>query len=198
VRPLTWPVYSALLSARWWRIHDNYAGDWVFDARRADARAKDAPTPYASVHHALVTAEQRAGLAHEAYRALHGGRRHVVSEVIELTGDRMLDLEYVGDIDAKSLRSYDRRVSSRIAKAAAVLDAREQHACPTRTSAEVESTIGNDQPPPYTSSPVRRTRLSGQCESRNQTSSSHLCTTKRHWVSIFRTKANRNTIAGGI
>ena len=125
VRPMTWPVYSALLTARWWRVRDQYTGDWVFYTPRVRLRALDRPTSYQTIHSALLQAEHRAGLPHQPYRSLHGGRRHVVSEVIELTGDRMLGLEYVGDVDPKALKSYDRRVPARIAKAAAALDARE-------------------------------------------------------------------------
>src|SRR5579862_9141571 len=50
------------------------------------------------------------------------GRGHVVSEVIERTGQRMLGLEYGGDVDTKALSSYDRRLSARVVKAAAALD----------------------------------------------------------------------------
>jgi hypothetical protein len=184
VRPLTWPVYSALLTARCWRTRDNYIGDWIFYARRAEARAKDAPTPYATIHYALLEAERRAGLPHERYRALHGGRRHVVSEMIELTGDRMLGLEYVGDVDAKALRSYDRRVSARIAKAATALDAQEQNASATKTPIDMSTTIGDDLPAVCASSSP------AQPAPRDRASSHRLFTTKRHWTSIFRAKAN--------
>ena len=36
--------------------------------------------------------EKKAGVPHLPFRALHGGRRMVVSEITERTGDRMLGL----------------------------------------------------------------------------------------------------------
>jgi integrase len=180
-RPLTWPVYSALLTARWWRTHESYAGDWVFYARRADSLAQHRPTPYPTIHYALLKAEQRAGVAHEPYRALHGGRRHVVSEVIELTGDRMLGLEYAGDFDTKALRSYDRRVSARIAKAAAVLDAREQTASSTNPAAGVRSETDDDPPPPPACpTQKRKPSLHVPRKSSNRAIFAFLCGTKRN------------------
>jgi hypothetical protein len=71
-----------------------------------------------------MKAEQAAGIEHEDYRALHGGRRYVVGEIGELTGDLMSGLEYVGDRDPKMLTKYNKRRAKRIAQAAAMLDAK--------------------------------------------------------------------------
>jgi hypothetical protein len=118
-------------------------------------------------------------VVHQPYRALHGGRRHVVSEVIELTGDRMLGLEYVGDFDTKALRSYDRRVSVRIVKAAAALDAREQATSSEYAAARMRSDAENPPPPP-TSPTLAKPSLYMPRKSSDRATFANLCGRKRH------------------
>ena len=95
-------------------------------AAKQKLREANRPSPYQTIHSALIKAEERAGVTHQEYRALHGGRRHVVGEVGAATGDRMTGLEYVGDTDPKMLARYDRRMPERLAKAADILDNRDR------------------------------------------------------------------------
>jgi integrase len=192
VRPLTWAVSSALLAARWWRTRDRYAGDWVFYTPRASLRRlQDSPTSYQTIHCALLKAEESAGLTHQPYRSLHGGRRHVVSEVIELTGDRMLGLEYVGDVDPKALRSYDRRVPARIAKAAAALDARESATKSARATSDERSTPSeSDRMTPV---PAHQASPSGE-----RKSPPSRVTDRLKWHLLLRATKCQSTVIDGI
>ena len=117
-RPITWDVFSALLVAQLHRrkeVGDREVGtDWILFAMNR----KDQPYSYSSLHYQLTEVmEKGAGIEHEAYRAFHGARRGRVSTVIEATGDRMLGLEAVGDIDPKQLKAYDKRREQRAQRA---------------------------------------------------------------------------------
>jgi integrase len=140
-RPITWGFYSALLVAQHWATVElrarpehgarvrNASGQFEHDPevpvveRRSPwvlfaARKYAEPYSYSSLHYQWRQAEDKAGIDHERYRAVHGGRRTVVGNVGEATGDRMLGLEYVGDTDPKMLKHYDKRSAERIRKAA--------------------------------------------------------------------------------
>ena len=93
------------------------SADWVLFAEHR----RDRPVSYQTLHTQMTNAETRAGVKHLEFRALHGMRRMVVGEIGEATGDLMRGLEYVGDKDAKQLKSYDRRMQGRVDNAAAVL-----------------------------------------------------------------------------
>lgn len=130
VRPLTWDFVAALETARFWRNVASQArirrdrkvasrpaqlerADWVLFAEHREAEA----VSYQSLHTMLVQLQKKAGVKHEKFRAFHGGRRKVVTDVIRATGDRMLGLEYVGDTDAKQLASYDKGLDERLVQA---------------------------------------------------------------------------------
>lgn len=137
-RPITWPIRSALLTARHWRETVRQgpvlarrkvaarperldAADWVLFAEGDKAR----PVSYTSMHYQLRQAETRAGVPHRPFRGFHGLRRMVVGETIAATGDRMAGLEVVGDTDPKQLKSYDRRQQERVQAALQALDERQ-------------------------------------------------------------------------
>lgn len=123
-QPIGWATYSALLVARrrWELAREEFGIEppWVLFALNDKTQAYS----YQSLHYQLTQAEQRAGVPHLPFRALHGGRRMVVSEITERTGDRMLGLEYVGDTDPKMARKYDKRMQQRIDNAGEVLNER--------------------------------------------------------------------------
>jgi integrase len=130
LRPLTWDLVAALETARYWRrqagerrarkdrkskswpVHLDNA-DWVMFAEHQKAK----PVSYQSLHTMLVALQKKAKVTHEKFRAFHGGRRKVVTDVIRETGDRMLGLEYVGDTDPKMLARYDKGLEERLGKA---------------------------------------------------------------------------------
>jgi integrase len=133
-RALTDTIYSALIVADLWRRRAGFVRDldteltepvdtpWVLFA----LNEKSEPMSYSSLYAQLRRAEDHATppVPHRPYRAFHGGRRTVVGEIIDATGDRMLGLEYVGDNDVKMLRSYDKRAQERVDRAAKVLEER--------------------------------------------------------------------------
>lgn len=92
--------------------------DWVLFAERD----KSKPFSYSSLAYHITEAEKRAGVEHQLYRLSHGVRRMVVGSVGELSGDRALGLEWVGDSDLRMLRSYDKRGPGRIETAAAKIE----------------------------------------------------------------------------
>lgn len=156
VQPIMWETVSALRVARAWRataagyrVRAHHTGaadparlnlaDWILFAERDKARAMS----YTSMHHHLMEAEKRAGVQHRAYRGAHGFRRYVVGEIIARTGDRMLGLEYVGDQDAKMLKSYDRRLAERIAGASSALGNGPEASRAARSAADI---VTNDSP----------------------------------------------------
>lgn len=125
------PVPSQVLDALWiaygWRLAHDYRGGfilfrpgaglrdpgngWAYSARaaaRAAAKA-DKPWSYAAYNARLREAERAAGVPHVKYRAAHGFRRFVVTEVLERTGNLVTAGQYVGDTDLRTLRkSYVR------------------------------------------------------------------------------------------
>jgi integrase len=128
-QPITHALLSALIVARYWR--DRHAPDspWILFAERK----KDEPYSYSSFQYQLVEAEKDAeipdgnggtkkGIEHQAYRAAHGFRRMVVGNLLDATGDLMTAMNYVGDIDLKQAKSYDRRMQQRIEKASASIE----------------------------------------------------------------------------
>lgn len=132
VQPLSWDAVAALETARWWAAQAGYTGQWVLfagggGAPRKDGgerrRHRDEPWTYQAMWRQLRAIEKAAGVQHEQYRAAHGLRRKVVGDVIEATGDRMLGLEFVGDTDPKVLKSYDKRLTERVAAAGSKLEA---------------------------------------------------------------------------
>lgn len=148
VQPITWAAYAAYLTATQWRAREARLlaereagarvrgpdGRWAHDPAvpvpTLDGvpwllfaqKQKTKPYSYSSLHHHLKQAEARAGIAPEKYRGAHGFRRGRVGEVIDVTGDRMLGLEAVGDTDPKMLKAYDKRRQQRIDQAFAAVD----------------------------------------------------------------------------
>jgi integrase len=87
---------------------------------------------YSSWHYSFTKAEsqavltidgvERIGIPHEAYRSGHGGRRMVMGNILEATGDLMTAMNYLGDSDLKQAKSYDRRRQQRIEKGSASIE----------------------------------------------------------------------------
>lgn len=131
VRPLLWEAVSALLTAQQQReraagfrrlkhhksLHSTAErlgeADWILFAERDRAK----PMSYQSLHYHITQAEIRAKVEPKPYRKAHGLRRMVLGNVLEVTGDRALALEVIGDRDLSQLASYDRRADQRTADA---------------------------------------------------------------------------------
>lgn len=134
-RALTWDFVAALETARYWRQqasqgrvrHDRKRGsrpgqlkraDWILFSQHQKAEA----VSYQTLHSQLRRLEKLADVQHERFRAFHGGRRKVVTDIIRATGDRMLGLEFVGDTDASQLKSYDRGMDERLVAATSAVE----------------------------------------------------------------------------
>jgi len=125
VQPLTAGARGAVLVAKQWRERDRYTGPWVLYTshrqrwRHADDRA--AWTAQA-LWLALTKAERRAGVHHLQSRAMHGFRRAVAGDVLELTRDVKLALDWIGDVDLGMARRYLRPRNQRLEEAATAVD----------------------------------------------------------------------------
>ena len=126
--PMTFGLWSALLTAEWWRGQDGYGGLWVLYSGHSHKRVlgDDPRAVYekSSLWLALTKAERAAGIQHEQGRAMHGFRRGVGGDILEATGDFKLALDFIGDIDLRQARRYLKPRTDRLERAAAVLDAR--------------------------------------------------------------------------
>ena len=60
----------------------------------------------------------------QPYRGMHGFRRGVAGDVLELTGDIKLALDFIGDIDIGMAGKYLKRRDERLAAVVAMLDRR--------------------------------------------------------------------------
>lgn len=147
VQPITHGTVAALLVARFWadrhlvmrwrrrvRITDGpRRGKWIRDPELRDEiiaspwvlfgeKKKLEAYSYSSWHYQFVKAEREAGISHEDYRGGHGGRRMVMGNVLEATGDLMTAMNYIGDSDLKQAKSYDRRRQQRIETASETIE----------------------------------------------------------------------------
>ena len=121
-QPLTLAGYCAALTALHWRVGDT---PWVFPSPWAAKRAgREAPGVYGAqaLWLALRQAETTAGIAHQAYRAMHGFRRGVGKRVAQMTGDPMRGLGWLGDVDPKMIPVYVQGTQPELTDSAALLD----------------------------------------------------------------------------
>jgi len=117
-QPLLWPTIAALQTARHWREHDGYAGQWVFYAARLARLGRDEPWSYQGLWYAVTRAEVRAGVPHLDLRGAHGLRRMVAGNVAEEFGDPMLAMQFIGDRDPRLIRRYVKRRDDRMQEVA--------------------------------------------------------------------------------
>lgn len=125
------PVLDALWVAYGWRTAYGYDGPFILfrpgagsidrggwhtvrkaATKRSLARSiakADKPWTYQAFNQALARLERACKVKHVPYRAAHGFRRYVVTEVLARTGNLVLAGQYVGDKDVRTLmRSYVR------------------------------------------------------------------------------------------
>jgi len=107
-QPMTRDTVRAVRYARCWRRCIGYEGRWLIPAAKITRRAKDLPWGYSGLHRLLTVAEVEAGVPHRPRRALHGFRRMVARNALEVSGgDLNLAAEYIGDTDLRTFkRSY--------------------------------------------------------------------------------------------
>lgn len=126
VQPMTDGARVALVVARQWRERDGYTGPWVFytpHRQRWDpADDERAAWTAQALWLALTKAERRGGVRHLPYRAMHGFRRAVAGDVLELTRDVKLALDWIGDVDLGMARRYLRPRDPRLEEAASAVD----------------------------------------------------------------------------
>lgn len=105
VQPMPRDAVYAIRVARVWARRDGYVGPWLFYGVQERTRAK--PYGYAALNYQLLSAEDRAGVKHIEYRAMHGLRRTSAGNVFEATGGNLKDAgDWIGDTDLKSLAKY--------------------------------------------------------------------------------------------
>jgi integrase len=125
VQPLTDGARVAAVVARQWREHDRYAGPWVlYTSHRRRWTQADGDTAWTAqaLWLALTKAERRAGVSHIENRAMHGFRRAVAGDVLDLTRDMKLALDWIGDVDLGMARRYLRPRNPRLEEAATAVD----------------------------------------------------------------------------
>lgn len=121
VVPMPRAAVMAVRVALVWRRRQGHTSPLLVPGVQARSRHK--PYTYQAVHYALREAEQRAGVPHLPYRALHGFRRGVVTSVHAATGNLELAGELVGDRDVKTLRrSYLKARPEQLRAAVDVID----------------------------------------------------------------------------
>jgi integrase len=96
----------ALRIARVWAHRAGYAGDLVFFGAQERTQAADKPYTYAALNAALLRAEEAAGVAHIAYRAMHGYRRTAGGNVLDATNDPYQAMEWLGQTDLRTTMKY--------------------------------------------------------------------------------------------
>ncbi len=124
-QPITLAAYSALLTARYWRQRDGARGAWLFYSPWATKKCgREEPGVYGAqaLWLALKKAEERARVAHQPFRALHGFRRGVAGDVARASGDAWLGVQYIGDTDADRIPEYVQRRDDTLADAVDMLD----------------------------------------------------------------------------
>ena len=124
-QPMTLAAYSALLTARWWRRTDQEQGPWVFYSPWATKKCgREEPGVYGAqaLWLALKKAEERAGVAHLPFRAVHGFRRGVAGDVARSSGDAWLGVQYIGDTDPDRIAEYVQEREDALDGAVALLD----------------------------------------------------------------------------
>jgi len=126
VQPMTDGARVALVVSRQWRERDGYAGPWVFYTphrqRWNGADDERAAWTAQALWLALMKAERRARVRHLPYRAMHGFRRAIAGDVLELTRDLKLALDWIGDVDLGMARRYLRPRDPRLEEAATAVD----------------------------------------------------------------------------
>lgn len=178
VQPLTWDAVSGFETARLWRRRMSYTGPWVIPAgggnsklgqtvkaaesrqrafsrqtmrsyRKERTREQDVPYTYGGMWAALRKAEERAGVTHLEYRALHGMRKMSAGNVADATNDARLGMEWIGDRDPKQMNRYLKRRTDRMERAAAAsgTSMRNPEQVPQGTTESVPEVSLNDNGP---------------------------------------------------
>ncbi len=126
MQPMTDGTRVALVVAQQWRERDAYKGPWVFYTphrqRWNGADDERAAWTAQALWLALMKAERRARVRHLPYRAMHGFRRAIAGDVLELTRDLKLALDWIGDVDLGMARRYLRPRDPRLEEAATAVD----------------------------------------------------------------------------
>ncbi len=111
-QPITAVAREALLVALGWARLDERRSGWVFYAARGDRAARKgggehgAPYSVQSFIWMLREAEKRAKVSHIKYRGAHGFRRMVMGNALEVTGNVVDAMYFIGDTDLRQARKY--------------------------------------------------------------------------------------------
>lgn len=101
-RPLTWDAYAALLTARHWRERMASSSPYVFFAGQ---KRRTLPWSYQAANLALQRHEGLAGVTHIKWRAFHGVRRMVATNVNDRTNNMATAMAWLGD-DVRQATKY--------------------------------------------------------------------------------------------
>lgn len=118
-QPLPAQAIEAIRVALDWAAKDEYTGDWVLYTPRQKARG-DAPLTYRAIWWQMREAEERAGVAHVKWNAMHRWRRTAFGNVRGLAGFEAA-MEWIGDTSVKAAQVYNKSRSERLDKVAEML-----------------------------------------------------------------------------
>ena len=82
----------------------------------------DVPYKVQGFWYQLRQAEDRAGVEHQPYRAAHGFWKMVVGDGLDVTGNIVHALQFVGDSDMKQAATYAKKRADRLREHAVKLD----------------------------------------------------------------------------
>lgn len=142
VQPLPADAVEAYHVAAQWATTLRTGSRWVFPA--ASIRSKRAHYTYQAAWLRLRRVEDAAGVTHQPFRAFHGARRMVVSDIYDATGDLEAAMDFIGDRDLKQKRSYLKRRDERREKAKQAVDgaSRNRSQNPPQAGVSLEPLVG--------------------------------------------------------
>lgn len=109
-QPMTERAQEALLVALGWSRLDEARSGWVFygarRGRRSGRSEKDGTYSVQSFLWMLRETERRSGVVHIARRGAHGFRRMVMGNALEVTGNVVDAMYFIGDTDLRQARKY--------------------------------------------------------------------------------------------
>jgi integrase len=130
-QPMSRGAVKALRVARDWQRRLGYTGPWVLPSQ-SSARVTDKGRPsqvarlkpvrvetysQQALWSALQSAQERAGVAKKRGQGAHGLRRMLAGDVWEATGDALLALHTIGDMDPRMASRYTQQRDERISAA---------------------------------------------------------------------------------
>jgi len=152
-QPLTSLAREAFFVALGWSLRDRTESGWVFYTPTQKKRERgDHIYHVSSYWRMLRTAEDNAGIAHVKQRAAHGLRRMAAGNVLQLTNNPVVAMQWIGDTDLAMAKRYLKRRDT------ALQDVANRIVEPLKTATAPQSQHETATQPPR----VRKTRSAPQ------------------------------------